>query len=278
MLDEEQKPNSNHAPMGGTLGTYKSKSFRFLLILGFVAAAVVSCGDDPGSTGPSSFGRPLNQRFETADITFYFAEGDSVNAAYQQAFHEWAVPYLGISMPQRLHYYKYFDSSHMREITGQPYSSWADVQGYAVHSVEPQQGHEAIHVYSVVIGWPSDFFNEGLAVALDINPFTGLEVQFFGAPVHTLCRNWLEEGSLYPLQDILDEDGFGSRPWTQTYPQAGSFTQFLIAEFGIETLKSLFRSIHEFDSTDTILSRFESVVGIPLEEAESHWHTFLRNQ
>ena len=88
---------------------------------------------------------------------------------------------------------------HMREITKQPYGSWADVEQYAIHSVERQQVHEAIHCYSRVIGWPSDFFTEGIAVALDIDPYTGEEVQFFGAPVHALCRRWLAEENLYPL-------------------------------------------------------------------------------
>jgi hypothetical protein len=203
------------------------------------------------------------------------AQGDSVNAAYQQAFHDWAVPYLGISLPQRLRYYKYLDNDHMTELTGQPYGSWADVEGYAIHSVELQQGHEAIHVYSYVIGWPSDFFTEGIAVALDLNPFTGEEVPFFGAPVHTLCRSWLQDGSIIPLGDILDENGFWSKRWTRTYPQAGSFTQFLIAESGLEPLKSLFRLVHESDSTEAILSAFESVYGTPLVEAEARWHAFL---
>ncbi len=247
-----------------------------LLISGLAAVAVVSCGDEPSSTGPSSIHRPLNQRLETLDITFHFAEGDSVNAEYQQAFHDWAVRHLGISMPQRLRYYKYLDNDHMRELTGQPYGSWADVERYAIHSVELQQGHEAIHVYSYAIGWPSDFFTEGIAVALDLNPFTGEEVPFFGAPVHTLCHNWLEEGSLYPLWDIVANDGFGGRRWTQTYPQAGSFTQFLMAEFGLDTLKSLFRAVDDYDSTETILRAFESVYGLPLGEAERLWHTFLQ--
>jgi hypothetical protein len=254
---------------------HMSKSLSCWLVSGLAAVAVISCGDEPGSTAPSSIHRLLDQRLETADITFHFAEGDSVNAQYQQAFHDWAVPYLGISMPQRLRYYKYLDNNHMRDLTGQPYGSWADVERYAIHSVELQKGHEAIHVYSYVIGWPSDFFTEGIAVALDRNPFTGEEVPFFGAPVHTLCRNWLQAGSLYPLRDIVANEGFGSRRWRQTYPQAGSFTQFLIAEFGLETVKSLFRTIDDYDSTETILSAFESAVGMPLEDAESRWHAFL---
>jgi hypothetical protein len=250
-----------------------------MLIFGLAASAVSTCGENQSPTSPggsSSAGRPLNQRIDTADITFYFAEGDSVNTRYQQAFHEWAVPYLGISMPQRLRYFKYFDNGHMREINGQPYGSWADVEQYAVHSVERQQGHEAVHCYSRVIGWPSDFFTEGIAVALDIDPYTGEEVEFFGAPVHTLCRGWLADGTLYPLRDIIENNGFGSRRWTQTYPQSGSFTHFLIAEFGLETWKDLFRSIDDYDSNETIMSAFESVYAIPLEEAERRWHDFLR--
>ena len=215
-----------------------------LLILGLVAVASASCGDESTPTSTED-GRLLAHRLDTEDITFYMAPGDTVNAAYQQTFHEWAVPYLGIVMPQRLRYLKYFDNAHMRELTGQTYGSWADVEQYTVHSVERQQGHEAIHCYSRVIGWPSDFFTEGIAVALDINPTTGDEVEFFGAPAHTLCRGWLSEGSLYPLRDIVENDGFWSKRWTQTYPQAGSFTQFLIAEFGLGTWKDLFRAIYE---------------------------------
>ena len=245
-----------------------------LAIAVFVACKGVSTPAEPRRpAGPS---RPLNQTLYTADITFHFAQGDTMNAAYQQAFHEWAVPHLGISMPRRLRYFKYFNIAHMREITGMPYDSWAEVENYAIHSIEPQQGHEAIHVYSYVIGWPSDFFTEGIACALDINPYTGEEVLLFGTPLHTLCRAWLVEGTLYPLRNIVGNQGFGSRVLEQCYSQAGSFTKFIIAEFGLEPLKEIFRTVGDYDSTSDILAKFESAYGIPLEEAERRWHDFLR--
>ncbi len=245
-------------------------------LLVVAAITTAACGDDPPPTAPVRGGRPLDQQVETADITFIFAEGDGVNTDYMQAYHEWAVPYLGIVMPQRLRYFKYLDMSHMRELTGQPYGSWADVERYAIHSVERQQGHEAAHCYSRAIGWPSNFFTEGIAVAMDVDPYTGEEVEFFGAPAHTLCRGWLLAGTIYPLRDIVQNDGFDSHQWSQTYPQAGSFTRWLIAEHGLETWKDLFRSIGDYDSTETILAAFESVYGMSLEEAEGRWHDFLR--
>lgn len=241
------------------------------------AAVAVTCGDDSSPTS-SDDGRLLTRRIDTEDITFYFAEGDTVNAAYQQAFHDWAVPYLGISIPRRLSYFKYFDNAHMKDLTGHPGGSWADVEWYAIHSVELQQGHEAIHCYSRVFGWPTDFFTEGTAVALDLDPYTGEDIEFFGAPIHDLCHGWLTLGILYPLGGMLDEEGFWSGRWTQSYVQAGSFVRFLIAEYGLGPLKEIFRSVDEGDSPETILNAFEFVYGLPLDEAERLWHEFLRNR
>ncbi|MGB6362412.1 MAG: hypothetical protein WBG64_07055 [Thermoanaerobaculia bacterium] len=215
-------------------------------------------------------------RVETADITYHLAEGDVVDAEYQQAFHDWGTSYLGVSLPQRLHYYKYLDNAHARALSGQP-GSWADIENYTIHSVEQRQGHETIHVYSFVIGWPSDYFTEGIAVALDLNPFTGGEVGFFGGPVHVLCRDWLERGELFPIRDIVGSDNFRSGRWTYTYPQAGSFVQFLIEDYGLHRLKSLFQAVDEYDSTGSIMSTFESIYGLSLEEAERRWHEFLRS-
>jgi hypothetical protein len=246
-----------------------------ILAVLLAAGTTAACEDDASPTFADD-DRLLTRRLETDNITFYFAEGDTVNAAYQQAFHEWAVPYLGISEPQRLRYFKYLGNAHMTELTGQTYGSWADVEGYAIHSVEMQQGHEAIHCYSRAIGWPTDFFTEGIAVALDLNPYTGEDIEFFGAPVHDLCGTWLEAGTLYRLADMLDEEGFWRGRWTQSYPQAGSFVRFLIAGYGLDRFKEMFSAIDDDDSAAAVLSAFEAVYGIRLEEAELLWHEFLR--
>jgi len=175
-------------------------------------------------------------------------------------------------MPQRLRYFKYLDMTHMREINGQPYGSWADIERYAIHSVERQQGHEAIHIYSYVIGWPSDYFTEGIAEALDLDPYTGVEP---GTPVHSICHTLLQQGNLHPIRNIVTTHEFRAASGN-TYAQAGSFVQFLIAEYGIEHLKTLFQTTDEYDALATVLEAFESIYGLPLEQAELRWHDFLR--
>jgi ABC-type phosphate transport system substrate-binding protein len=70
----------------------RSRNLIRMLILGLAAAAGGTCSENQTPTSPSGPGptsRPLNQRIDTAGITFLFAVGDSVNTAYQQTFHEW---------------------------------------------------------------------------------------------------------------------------------------------------------------------------------------------
>ena len=50
----------------------------------------------------------------------------------------------------------------------------------------------------------------------------------------------------------------------------------MIGEYGLELLKGIFRTVDDYDTTTAILSKFESVYGIPVEEAERRWHDFLR--
>jgi hypothetical protein len=254
------------------------RAFRIVLpIAALVAAILAACGGGGGSspTAPPDTFPELSVRIDTADITFHLAEGDTVNTSYQQAFHEWGTAYLGVSLPQRLQYHKYLNNDHARALSGQP-GSWADIENYTIHSVEQQQGHEAIHVYSYIIGWPSDYFTEGIATALDIDPFTGQEVGYFGGPVHYLCRGWLESGELYSIPQIVTSDAFRSGDWMLTYPQAGSFVKFLIDNYGLHRLKTLFRTVGEYDSLESIMSSFASIYGFSLEEAERRWREFLR--
>ena len=90
-------------------------------------------------TGPDP--RVLNQVPESETTVFHFSVGDSVDADRQDAYHRWIEGELGV--------------------------------GLAVHSIVSWHGHETAHVYSAVAGRPSDFFNEGLAVALSADPLAG---------------------------------------------------------------------------------------------------------
>jgi hypothetical protein len=109
-----------------------------------LASILSACG---GGGSPSALG-PLTETWETADIVFHYRPGDSVNAPWQQAFHEWATNLLAVSPSAKIQYYKYRSQTEVHKYSGANYRSWADISTFSIHTVEPQHGHEAIHLYT----------------------------------------------------------------------------------------------------------------------------------
>jgi hypothetical protein len=255
-----------------------TRSLAHVLLLGLAAGLFSGCGDGGSTTAPSAAPVLLTEELETADIVFHFAAGDSVNAPWQQAFHEWATSLLGVSPPGKLRYNKYLSSAHAHQLTGMDHRSWADVATFTVHTPDPQHGHEAIHLYTSLIGWPTDYFLEGLAVGLNLDPFTGagpFYVNITDDNAHSLARSALARGELIPIESIVESDGFWIPPEAMTYPQAGSFVNFVFNEYGIDRLKLLTASIDHSASRQTVMSLFETTYGFSLTEAERRWHIFL---
>jgi hypothetical protein len=178
---------------------------RRLLALVLALAAVTACRDG-SPTDPSPAAPALTARLETKNIVFHFAPGDSVDAEWQQAFHDWASSLLSVSLPQKLQYYKYLSEAHLRQLTGAQSRSWADPPTCAVHTPDPHHGHEAPHVYTYLLGWPTDYFLEGIAVGLNRDPLTGVGPFYpypVGGHVHAQARRSLERGELIPIERIV---------------------------------------------------------------------------
>ena len=240
-----------------------------------LASILSACG---GGGSPSALG-PLTETWETADIVFHFRPGDSVNAPWQQAFHEWATNLLAVSPSAKIQYYKYRSETEVHKYSGANYRSWADISTFSIHTVDPQHGHEAIHLYTFLIGWPSDYFLEGLAVGLNLDPFTGagpFYVNITDDNAHAVSQRALLQGGLIPIESIVESDMFWTHPETATYPQAGSFINFIFGEYGIDKLRVLTSGIDYSDPQQRIKEVFEATYGFPLSEAESRWHEFLQ--
>jgi hypothetical protein len=249
-----------------------------VIVLSLTASCYISCEGDDTVNDPKEALSPLTETFETADIIFHFKPGDSINASWQQAFHEWATILLSVSPSEKVQFFKYRTEAEVHEYSGANHRSWADISTFSIHTVDPQHGHEAIHLYTSLIGWPSDYILEGLAVGLNLDPFTGagpFYVNITDNNAHSLSRLELHQGGLLPIKDILESNNFWTYPERATYPQAGSFINFLFGEYGIENLRVLISSINHNDSQQSIMDVFEATYGIQLSEAEHLWHEFL---
>ena len=143
---------------------------------------IAACGNSPA--GPSPARLPLVA--ETATMRYYHEPGDTIDVPRQEAFNAWAIDRLGIVLPQKVEYRKYFSSEAMGRYTGNSNTNgFAEPSLWRIHTIWPYDNHELVHVYTATIGRPSDFFNEGIAVSFRTDPARGEFTVRFGYPSST---------------------------------------------------------------------------------------------
>jgi hypothetical protein len=255
-----------------------TRSFRSQAVGGaLVLMALVHSGCS-GKSPLSPTEEVLPERLDSASFSYRYSPGDQVQPERQEAHHAWAVARLGIMLPQKIEYNKYTSRSHMGQATGRDNTNgFAEPGRFAVHTLWAWDNHEPVHVYSALVGRPSDFFNEGIAVAFQTDPAAGdFESRFNGLQVHDAAGAYRRQGQLPPLEQIVDTQGFRNIPDSVlAYRVAGSFVRFLIDRDGIEAVKAFFRTGNVGDSRQIIGERFREAFGRSLAEAESGWHALL---
>jgi hypothetical protein len=240
-----------------------------------IVATAAACGGDKTPSAPTGNDR-LSASASTAHIDFILSEGDSVDAERQEAYHVWATAQLGVELPRKLQYRKYRDRSHMERINGRQTNGFAEPPSFIVHSIWPFDPHEAAHVYSAMIGVPSDFFNEGIAVAMAVDPQAGNFVSLWNVtPIHMIARDAMRSGQLPPVASMMTTEGFQRLQQTASYPLAGSFVDFLLGARGMSALQTFFRSSTRADSAGTVESRFAAAFGLSIAAADAEWRALL---
>ena len=211
----------------------------------------------------------------------YFHEpGDAINIQQQEAFNAWATGRLAIVVPQKVEYRKYFSREAMGKYTGRSNTNgFAEPELFRFHTISAYDNHEVMHVYTALIGRPSDFFNEGIAVSFQTDPSRNdFTVRFNGIQVHEACRDLRRAGTLLlPLSRYVTTSEFrGISDQTMSYRIAGSFVLFLEERFGLDQVLAFFRVSRLDDPLATIRSRFQQTLGASLDEAEAEWLTMLQ--
>ena len=122
--------------------------------------------------------------------------------------------------------------------------------------------HEDAHILSYTLGRPqSQFIREGLAMFFD---------RYWWGIDNTAWTRWyLKEGKLPSIAKLLENDAFNTYADTLTYPIAGSFTEYLIARFGMERYIDFYKACR-----DDAERAFQAVFSIPVVLLEE---SFIRH-
>lgn len=242
-------------------------------------AIVATAACNTGPTAPSP-GLSLPFVGETATMRYFHEDGDTVDVERQEAFNVWAAARLGVYPPQPIEYRKYRSRDAMGRHTGQfNTNGFAEPERWRTHTLWPFDNHEVVHVYTAMIGRPSDFFNEGLAVSFQVDPQRGdFRVRFNGEPVHEACRRYDASGLLpRPLSRYVTSDDFRDMgDSVLRYRVAGSFVLYLTERVGLPAVLHFVRASQRKDSLATIRTRMQSSLGLSLEAAEAGWMEMLR--
>jgi hypothetical protein len=246
-------------------------------LVALALAVAAACSDSP--TSPSTTASlPLVR--ETASMRYYHEPGDTIDVDRQESFNAWALQRLGVQPLQPVEYRKYADRAAMGRYTGNANTNgFAEPERWRFHTIWPFDNHEVVHVYSAMIGRPTDFFNEGLAVSFQTDPARGDQtVRFNGVQVHDACRSYLTSGALpLPLANYVTSQGFrGINDTVMSYRMAGSFVLFLTERFGLPAVQAFMRGATRDDSLATVRARMETAFAVSLDVAEAEWLQMLR--
>ncbi|NIP60890.1 MAG: hypothetical protein GWM92_06775 [Gemmatimonadetes bacterium] len=210
----------------------------------------------------------------TADQGIYhFAEGDSVDVAWQEAYYVWLQDRMGVELSRRLEYFKYRDRAHMRWATDRETNGWADVGTYRFHTIWPTDNHEAVHaLVSAELTPAPPLVNEGIAVAHRIFPADEIfEARWNGTALDDWARTFRSEGRIPPLEELLRGPDFFRFDTEMTYPMAGSFVKSVIEAHGYGPIRAFFRASTFEDSPSAFRASFQDAFGETLDAAWARW-------
>jgi hypothetical protein len=126
--------------------------------------------------------------------------------------------------------------------------------------------HETVHALDYTIGMGAlPFFREGLAVYFS---YSLVEGAYFGYEIDDVVSGICAADELVPLNKEVDH-------WSKyrDYLQVGSFTKFLIQNYGLERFKQFFSQM----GSATMETLFQDFYSKDLETLEGEWITYLRN-
>lgn len=246
-------------------------------VLPALLLASCCCGEVPSD--PAADADRLSVRTESEHLVYLAAAGDAADSVWMEGYYDWVIPQLGIDPGQKLEYRKYRDRGHMQRVTGRTTNGFAEPGTNRFHTIWPQDNHEIVHVLVILeIGHPPALFNEGIAVAHQTLPASGIfYAQWNGRNVHAIAAEHLAANRIPAVSAMIESPAFFGFDEEFTYPVAGSFVRFLIDRYGMTPLRAYFAGSTFNDGGARSRSLFEAAYGMSLDAAWSEWRAFLAN-
>jgi hypothetical protein len=209
---------------------------------------------------------------ETEHFTHHWLGDDGFpegSIAYQEQLYDYYATRLAVPEEDRPHvyYYLYPDTASIRETLGIDGYMKVDHPRGEVHSINPVDNHEIVHMLTGIYGKLPRMLAEGTAFYLMDD--------FMGEPIQPLAQRLLKEDRLLTLEQMIDPLASHKFPAARLIPAGASFVGYLLEFGGPERFKALHRASHSEMTYATFTPAFEAAYGGSLVEAEKVWRATL---
>ena len=173
-----------------------------------------------------------------------------------------------VKVKQKPSYYYYPSEKRYREILKvkkvYPRVSW---KARELHTVEPFDDHEIIHLLLMDEGYPPFGLAEGIVFF-----FKG---DWNGYDLHMLAKNYLLQKKLPPLYKAMDVDNMRKYGSSIVVPGWCSFSKYLIDHYGMKKFMKLYRETNGIKEPGPFNVHFKKIYGNDFVETDKTWRIYL---
>ena len=217
----------------------------------------------------------LNWRQVEGDVfTHHYMPGHEYpegSIDFQRKLYEIYSARLGIGPEdwERIDYYYYPDTTTLRETFSTERTLYVDYDAREIHSVNPADDHEIIHLLTHPWGVPPPSIAEGTAFYL-----IG---EFDGQPIQPTAQRLLKEGNIPPLSALFMPSARAQISPGIFIPASASFCGYLLEYGGTERFLEFHRHLNGALGFNGISAAFTAAYGGEIEEAERVWLNILNS-
>lgn len=194
--------------------------------------------------------------------------------------------FLGLSNKQVIHYYFYPSLKDKIALMGDDSPGNAIWEEFELVNDEPKTKkfeihvvynkkckfigeHEDTHLLSLPLGLSIYLFCEGLAQFMEEN--------LFGKDIDFLSKKLLRRNKLYYIKNLVDNKNWDDVKPKIVYPQAGSFTRFLINTYGWNKYRKVYKKLSRLNTFSKNLKIIKSSFEKSVEGLEKEWRNYLKS-
>ncbi|OEH94186.1 hypothetical protein [Bacillus solimangrovi] len=216
-------------------------------------------------------------KVEEFNLTFHVKNNIKITNEQLDKFKEEieaAVLFLGEHFPERIKYDTYYVYLERGREISYVYENY--IYYYRYLEGRAPILHELTHAMLGSSKGTSFFTIEGLAVYFQ-NQYEEFEFPSMDTSIHQVAGYFVNNNKYIPLNILMDEqlvDNFGGKYSDELlrwmgYIEAGSFTEYLIEEYGLEMYMKI------YDQPE-LNSKIEEVYKKPLSQLEKEWLNYLQ--